>query len=136
MRQVGEFHLAIHDVKFKEWQEMKCVILIKHVPSDTEITGTLRISKDDHLLVFGGIAGRRTNFLQRDPKHTAEYLLSLARIKVRRRSDKFKQPKMRRLGICIGDIELIDWNDTTKEFKKRELDYGGLAIKGAKLVWH
>jgi hypothetical protein len=111
MRQVGEFHLAIYDVKYKEWEEMKCVILIKHIPSDTEIHRTLHISKDDYLF-------RRTNILERDQKCIAEYLLSLARIIVRRRSDKFKQAKIRRVGICIEEIELIDWNDTTG-FEKR-----------------
>ena len=119
-RSLGDFRLTIYDLTLEDWRSLKCAVVIEETQSRQQCERSFEMSKDDYLLATEGIAGRRVDFQERDPKRIATFLISLARFRFyRRRRADWRTKKPARVGICFEDILLVDWDRESEAFLER-----------------
>jgi hypothetical protein len=112
-RELEDFKIAIVALEIHDWEAIEVTFEVRHNPSRVVAKFENCLSKDDYLLRRAEISGSRTNFVERNPKMIAEWLVEQMRLK-RRRGDSYGN-----VGICDEDIEICDWNGTTRSFERR-----------------
>lgn len=108
-----DFHVRILALKLHDWQSMEITFRVRHKPSRTATNYIRHIPKDDYLLRRDEISGSRTDFVERDATSIAKSLAAHLRLK------KLRGKNYGSVTICVEEIEICNWDPSTKSFLER-----------------